>query len=136
MQSPKNARKTSPYGYRSDPFTRSGCFHNGIDFAAPYDTPVYAVADGVVVESRASGGYGWLVTIYHGEYNGKSVFSQYAHAYPHQIKVVVGQQVYGGKTIIQLMGSNGRSTGVHVHVIVRYGTGNNPPTDNPENWFG
>lgn len=131
----KGTAKTSGYGYRTQPITGGTRKHEGIDFAGPQGTPVYAAADGVVVSSRASSGYGWLITIYHGEYHGESLFTRYAHSYSDQVKVVVGQQVYAGKTWITSVGSNGFSTGPHLHFEVRLGKGDNPPSVNPENWL-
>ena len=43
--------RTSPFGWRNDPITGERRFHAGSDFAAPDGTPIYAVADGVVVLS-------------------------------------------------------------------------------------
>lgn len=128
-------RETSGYGPRRQPISGGTRWHEGLDFAGPIGTPVYAPADGVVVSSKASGGYGWLITIYHGEYKGKSVFTRYAHSYPRQVQIVVGQQVYAGKTQLTSIGNLGFSTGPHLHFEVRYGHGDNPPSDNPKNWL-
>ncbi|TCS95671.1 murein hydrolase activator EnvC family protein [Hazenella coriacea] len=108
--------------------------HRGMDFAAPYNTPIYAATDGVVVASQPASGYGWLVVIYHGEKNGKSVFTCYGHSERKQIKVRVGEDVMAGQTIAGV-GSNGDSTGNHLHFEVRYGNGIHAPAVNPRNWF-
>ncbi|WP_170839932.1 peptidoglycan DD-metalloendopeptidase family protein [Lihuaxuella thermophila] len=134
MIRPAKVRESSGYGYRVHPVTGVGRMHEGIDYAGPVGTPIYAAADGVVVSSRSSSGYGWLITIYHGNKNGKRVFTRYAHSYPYQVKVRVGQQVYAGEQISSI-GNNGLSTGPHLHFEVRYGYGDNPPAVNPKSWL-
>jgi LysM repeat protein len=89
--------------------------NNGVDFAAPVGTPIYAAADGVVIIARSSGyngGYGAYVVISHP--NGTQTL------YGHASKVLVsqGQTVSRGDTIA-LLGSTGKSTGPHVHFEIR-----------------
>ena len=134
MIRPTKTKITSSFGYRFHPILRVSRLHTGIDFEGPFGKPIYAVADGVVVSSKASPGYGWLLTIYHGEKNGKSVFTRYAHCYPYQVKVRLGQQVSKGQQIA-CIGDNGFSTGPHLHFEVRVGKGDNPPSVNPKNWL-
>lgn len=124
---------TSPWGYRRDPYTGRYSLHAGVDFGAAYGTPVKAVADGVVISSRPSSGYGWLIIIYHGELNGRSVFTRYGHSYPNQVEVKVGEQVSVGD-IITHVGSNGWSTGPHLHLELRFGDPN-APSVNPMSYF-
>ena len=57
--------KTSPWGWRSDPFTGERSFHSGSDYGAADGTPIYAVADGRVTVAEFTGGYGGLITIEH-----------------------------------------------------------------------
>ncbi|WP_044641271.1 murein hydrolase activator EnvC family protein [Risungbinella massiliensis] len=103
--------------------------HLGFDYPAPYNTPYYSVADGVVVESRSASGYYWLVTIYHGEYKGKSIFSRYAHSHPRQIAVRPGQEVKQGD-IVGRVNTLGDSSGHHLHFELRSGTfSNQSPMD-------
>jgi murein DD-endopeptidase MepM/ murein hydrolase activator NlpD len=68
----------------------------------------------VVAESREASGYGWMLVIDHG--NGFRTL--YAHMYPEDVKVRVGQKVSKGQ-VIALVGSNGWSTGPHLHFEVR-----------------
>lgn len=88
--------------------------HNGIDFAAPMDTPIKAAGDGIVIGTgdtdRACKGasYGRWVMIKHP--NGLS--TMYAHF--DLIKVVEGQEVKVGD-IIGYSGSTGYATGPHLH---------------------
>lgn len=134
LSRPTNTRKTSGFGGRFHPVLGTYKKHEGIDFAGPLGTPVRAVADGVVVASRPSSGYGWLITIYHGQYKGLPFFSQYAHSYPNQVKVQLGQEVHRGDQITSV-GNNGRSTGPHLHFEVRIGNGERPPAYNPEKYM-
>src|SRR5690606_7707794 len=43
-----SARRSSGYGVRLDPFTRTPALHSGLDFATPMRTPIYSTAPGVV----------------------------------------------------------------------------------------
>ncbi|MEN9405951.1 MAG: hypothetical protein RLZ12_235 [Bacillota bacterium] len=113
--------------YISSPFGSSAGrrdYHTGIDTKtvpgpAGYGAPVYAAADGVVVESRPSSGYGWLIRIYHGNYKGKKIFTCYGHSDPHQVKVFRGDSVRRGQQITSV-GNSGISTGPHLHLEVRF----------------
>jgi murein DD-endopeptidase MepM/ murein hydrolase activator NlpD len=115
---------------------RWGRQHEGIDFGTQgkINIPYAAAADGVVVESRVSSGYGWLITIYHGEYNGQPFYTRYAHSWPYQVKARVGQDVKQGE-VISAIGNNGHSTGPHLHFEVRIGSGAKPPAKDPMNFF-
>lgn len=78
-------------------------------------TPVYAMADGVVIISKDSGwngGYGQYIVIKHGNK------TQTLYAHLSQNNVVAGQSVTQGQKIGEL-GSTGRSTGPHLHFEVR-----------------
>lgn len=134
LKKPSKLRMTSAYGYRIHPIFHTKKLHAGIDFAGPVGTPILAAADGVVVESRPSSGYGWLITIYHGDLNGKRIYTRYAHSFPYQVKVKAGQEVTAGEQITSI-GLNGNTTGPHLHFEVRVGNGNPPPSDNPTKYF-
>ncbi|AEI38551.1 MAG: M23 family metallopeptidase [Zymomonas mobilis subsp. pomaceae] len=103
---------TSPFGVRADPFRRHAAMHTGIDMAAPYGTPVYASADGVVDRAGQASGYGNLIEIDHGH----TIQTRYGHL--SRILVSEGQTIKRGD-LIGLMGSSGRSTGSHLHYEVR-----------------
>lgn len=112
---PMNGTRTSPFGYRTDPFTGQRKFHAGQDIAAPSGTPIWAANDGVVVftESPASsGGYGNYTCIDHG--------GGFATCYAHQSSFAVsaGQHVARGQ-VIGYEGSTGNSTGPHLHYETR-----------------
>ncbi len=113
----------SGFGWRRDPFTRGYRFHQGLDLAGRIGTPIYATADGLVLDPYAKssmGGYGKVVVINHG--------FGYQTLYGHLSKILVkpGDKVKRGQ-IIGLMGSTGRSVGPHLHYEIHYkGTPVNP----------
>ncbi|MFJ8519430.1 peptidoglycan DD-metalloendopeptidase family protein [Lysinibacillus xylanilyticus] len=118
-------------GKISSPFSpRWGTFHYGVDLANDVNTPVLAVADGVItvarggcpaigyVGSTCGGGWGnyiWLKVTAGGV--------QYETVYGHlnKISVIQGQQVKQGD-IIGLMGTSGSSTGYHLHFEIHKGS--------------
>ena len=102
---------SSGFGERVDPFTGSGEFHEGIDFAASEGTQIRAVAAGIVTWAGPRGGYGNMVQVDHG--NGYA--TRYGHAY--KVLVHVGETVNRGD-VLALVGDTGRSTGPHVHFEV------------------
>lgn len=105
-------QQTSDFGTRFDPFNRGLSRHEGVDFVAPYGTPIHATAGGVVVLAEASGPYGLTVEIDHG----RGFSTRYAHA--SRLEVSRGQTVVAGQPIARL-GNTGRSTGPHLHYEVR-----------------
>lgn len=110
---PVNARVTSNYGTRKDPFTGKPKKHRGIDFAGKIGTELMSVAPGRVVSAGERVGYGTTVEIDHG----LGFTTLYAHL--SQILVSRGDWVRPG-TVVGLAGSSGRSTGPHLHYEIRY----------------
>jgi murein DD-endopeptidase MepM/ murein hydrolase activator NlpD len=103
---------TSGFGVRSDPFLGRPAMHTGLDFRASTGDPVRATANGKVVSSGWTGGYGRMVEIDHG--NGLA--TRYGHM--SEINVRVGDQIRIGQ-VIGAVGSTGRSTGPHLHYETR-----------------
>lgn len=103
---------SSSYGMRVHPITGKVARHNGIDIPAPYGTPIYATADGIVGRAQRLGGYGNYVEINHG--------NEIQTRYGHMSRFVVrpGERVKKGE-VIGYVGSTGRSTGNHLHYEVR-----------------
>ncbi|MHA3704466.1 peptidoglycan DD-metalloendopeptidase family protein [Jatrophihabitans sp. YIM 134969] len=94
---------------------RWGTFHHGVDLSAPLGTPIYAVGAGTVVAAGPSQGFGnWVVVDHH-----DGSFSIYGHM--RVLATVVGKQVEPG-TLIAYVGSEGESTGPHLHFEVRTGS--------------
>lgn len=113
LKSPLKIYKiTSAMGYRFHPILRVYRMHHGVDYAAPYGTPVFSMGPGVVTFAGWKGGYGKLVTIKHP--NGYE--TRYAHL--SKIAVRVGQRVSAGEYIGNV-GSTGLSTGPHLHLEMR-----------------
>jgi len=112
---------TSTFGYRTNPFGGGSYeFHNGVDFAAPEGTPVYATASGTVGEMGWNPIFGLMVLIEHG--NG--LHTLYGHL--SSTYVQRGQYIEQG-TLIGAVGSTGRSTGPHLHYTVyRFGLAVDP----------
>jgi murein DD-endopeptidase MepM/ murein hydrolase activator NlpD len=106
---------TSPFGYRSDPWTDSGSeFHNGIDIGVPMRTPVAAACSGRVILASWDGGYGMAVEIACDD----GLITMYAHN--SRWNVSYGQTVAQGQ-IISFSGMTGNATGPHVHFGVESG---------------
>lgn len=104
--------------------------HKGTDYMAGRGTPIYSIADGVVVASSESGpGWGVYVKIAH-NIGGKSVTSLYAHMSYGTRRVTVGQTVSAGQLIGQV-GDSGRAYGTHLHLEVVVGGA----YQNAESWL-
>jgi murein DD-endopeptidase MepM/ murein hydrolase activator NlpD len=83
--------------------------HLGTDYAAPYGTPILAVADGVVEEATRRGGNGIFVKVRHD----KTYSTQYLHMQGFAKGIRAGSRVLQGQTI-GYVGSTGLATGPHV----------------------
>ncbi len=103
---------TTSYGMRIHPFYKTLTSHQGVDYAIPEGSRVFATADGKVKEVRRSSTHGQTIIIDHG--NG------YETSYSHlqRISVVRNQQVRRGD-IIALSGDTGLSLAPHLHYEVR-----------------
>lgn len=108
---PAKGIPTAGFGVRGNPFGPGSEFHTGIDISCPSGRPVYASADGIVVEANYSGGLGKCITLFHG----LGLSTKYGHL--SKIVVKEGQKIKRG-TLIGYTGSTGRSTGPHLHYEV------------------
>lgn len=108
----------------------SGRYHGGVDFgnSGINGSPVYAVASGVVITTRAlTTSYGNYVIIYH---PGSNLYTLYAHGQAGSICVSEGQSVKQGQQIMRV-GSTGNSSGPHLHFEVRVSPGKYDNRVNP-----
>ena len=111
---------TSRFGPRNTGIRGASTYHEGIDIANSYGTPIYASDGGTVTHSGWLGGYGYLVIIDHG--NGYQTY--YGHN--SSLLVKVGDHVYKGQQIAR-MGSTGVSSGNHCDFRIKLnGTFLNP----------
>lgn len=99
-----------------------GRAHDGIDIANARGTAIHATGPGVVTASGPARGYGQWIRIKHDD----GSMTEYGHMY--QRLVGVGQRVKAGQLIAR-MGSEGQSTGNHLHLRTyasasRVGAGN------------
>jgi murein DD-endopeptidase MepM/ murein hydrolase activator NlpD len=106
---------------------RWGTMHNGLDLAAPLGTPIYAASDGVVLRAGATSGYGNAVYIQDADGD--------VHIYGHMryYDVEAGQIVHAGDPIAKV-GSEGYSTGPHLHYEIHRGGQGGRPID-PQAWL-
>jgi len=112
---------SSEYGWRT--LYGEADFHLGIDLAASFGTPVYASANGYVVDTGYDPAYGFYIVIDH---NNKATV--YAHC--SQIFADAGDYVEQGSHIANV-GSSGMTGGSHLHFEVRI----SGETTNPRNYI-
>ena len=122
---------TSPFTMRISPVSGQLLAHEGIDMAAPLDTPITAVYGGVVEEVAENSRSGAYVQIKHTKSDGTVFHSAYLHQYMNKIKVKVGDTVTAGQ-VIGAVGNNGWSTGPHLHFEIH--DSSDTPVD-PEAWM-
>lgn len=117
------ALSIAPAGTVTRPLTSFNSFgapyagHKGTDYMADGGTPIYSIADGVVVASTENGpGWGVYVKIAH-NIGGQTVTSLYAHMTYGTRRVTVGDTVSAGQLIGQV-GDTGRAYGTHLHLEI------------------
>ena len=105
------ARLSSGFGMRKHPIKGYMKKHQGVDFAAPTGTSIYAAGDGIIEMKQRYKGYGKYIRIRHA--NG------FKTAYGHISKFnkTPSGRVKQGR-IIGYVGSTGNSTGPHLHYEV------------------
>ena len=104
---------SSPFGFRTAPTAGASSYHQGVDLAAPANTPVYATRSGIVTTTTYSGSAGYYVTINHGD----GFSSIYMHL--NNYVVSAGQAVSAGQ-LIGYVGRTGIATGYHLHFGIAY----------------
>jgi murein DD-endopeptidase MepM/ murein hydrolase activator NlpD len=104
------SRVSSGFGARFHPIMRNWRAHNGVDFAAPRGTPIWATADGIVEFAGVKGGYGNVIEIRHQS----GVTTLYGHMTSFAANARKGARVSQGQTI-GYVGATGWATGPHLH---------------------
>jgi murein DD-endopeptidase MepM/ murein hydrolase activator NlpD len=106
------------WGWRIHPTTGSRKWHNGLDLPAPTGTPIYAPIAGTVYagEDGTSGKY---IKLAHSDPSYPDVIQTvYCHLSRFGSGISTGVRVAAGQ-LIGYVGSTGRSTGPHLHFIIR-----------------
>ncbi|MCW2777400.1 MAG: peptidase, partial [Frankiales bacterium] len=115
---PADGPLTSPFGHRW------GRLHAGLDFGAPFGSPIRAVMAGTIIDAGYStGGYGNFVHVQHADGTVTS--------YNHMSKILRRGGTVQAGDVLGLIGSTGHSTGPHLHFEVRI---NDVPID-PAPWL-
>jgi murein DD-endopeptidase MepM/ murein hydrolase activator NlpD len=114
-------RLASGFGMRVHPIFKVRRMHEGLDYAAPQGTPIYATGGGVVkYVNKSNTGYGNQVVIDHGY----GFLTRYAHM--KSFKTRAGMRVTRGQCIGYL-GNTGCSSAPHLHYeVIRNGKKVNP----------
>jgi murein DD-endopeptidase MepM/ murein hydrolase activator NlpD len=107
-------RRTSDFGPRFHPIRRRRIRHNGLDYAAPYRTPVRSVSTGAVAMRGWQGGYGRSVMVAHED----GTAARYSHLSQYGPGIGRGARVSKGQ-VVGFVGSTGLSTGFHLDFEVR-----------------
>lgn len=104
---------SSAFGSREAPTAGASSYHQGIDLAAPKDTPIYASRAGTVTQATYGSAAGYYVSVNHGD--------GYSSIYMHMTNYVVsaGQSVSQGQ-LIGYVGKSGVATGYHLHFGISY----------------
>jgi len=120
---------TSPFGYRTDPYSGSRRFHYGLDLAAPNGSYIRNWWSGNVLWVEDQGACGTSIAIQSGEWT-----HIYCHMHGHVeedgngaflvdrdggIMLREGQQISSGARIGRV-GMTGRTTGPHLHWGLKY----------------
>ena len=123
---------TSGYGYRISPITGKRQFHNGLDLAAPRGSYIRNWWSGRVVKLSDNTACGTSITIQSGEWehvychmegyvddsrNGKFLLDRDGG-----IQIALGQEVAAGARIGRI-GMSGRTTGPHLHWVLKHNGG-------------
>lgn len=111
LRSPLSYRRISSYfSYRRlHPILKTYRPHLGIDYAAPFGTPVRSIGDGRVVYKGWKRGFGRFIKIKHT----RGYYTTYGHLRRYAKAIRKGARVSQGQ-VIGYVGSSGLSTGPHL----------------------
>lgn len=102
---------SSPFGYRSNPFSGQKTYHSAIDIVVNKGTPVKATREGKIADTGYNAVFGNYIIIRHSD----GYQSMYAHL--EQVLTKKGLNVNQGE-IIGRSGNTGQSTGPHLHFSI------------------
>lgn len=115
---------SSPFGRRAFPLNPARRdFHPGVDIAAPLGAPIWAAAAGTVLYAGPASGFGNEIVLLHD--------GGVTTVYGHMSRLLVTSGAVRAGQPIALVGSEGDSTGPHLHFEVRI---DNAPVD-PIAWL-
>lgn len=100
------------YGWRTNPMTSRKEFHSAIDVAGRWKTPIIAPATGTVSKVGKNHVLGNYIRLEHKN----NMHTVYGHL--HSVEVEQGQRVER-RDVLGYMGNTGRSTGTHLHYMVK-----------------
>jgi len=103
----------SGFGMRFHPILHYTRPHNGVDWAAPIGTPIFAAGNGEVIKAGWTSGYGRRVEIEHA--NGYVTTYNHMSGFGRGIKE--GIHINQGQ-IVGFLGASGLATGPHLHYEV------------------
>jgi murein DD-endopeptidase MepM/ murein hydrolase activator NlpD len=110
---PVTARISDVFGTRRVFNGETKSVHEGLDYAVPQGTPVFALNAGTVLLAQPLYFEGNCVVLDHGQ----GLLTLYLHL--SEFKVKAGDRVERGQEI-GLSGGTGRATGPHLHIAVRW----------------
>jgi murein DD-endopeptidase MepM/ murein hydrolase activator NlpD len=119
---------TSPYGWRRHPIYGYRSLHDGIDFGSDCGTPIYAPANGRVIDEYFQTAWGNRIIIDHGWQRGTGLATISNHLSSYAVGV--GDWVKRGQ-VVGFVGNTGWSTGCHLHFTVLQ----NGTAVDPMRWF-
>jgi len=103
----------SVFGMRYHPILHYTRPHNGVDWAAPIGTPIFAAGNGTIIKAGWDSGYGRRVEIEHN--NGYVTTYNHMSAFARGLRE--GAYVKQGQ-IVGYLGASGLATGPHLHYEV------------------
>lgn len=123
---------SSGFGWRSPPCKGCSADHQGVDFVPGNGEPVFAIADGMVINMGTDWGYGNFVEISHLVSNSEGVIEEWTSLYAHlqdnsfPEDMMIGSAVKLG-AVLGKVGNTGLSTGPHLHFELKINAENVDP---------
>lgn len=115
---------TAKFGSVMHPAMHKKIYHNGMDIAAPENTPVLAVNTGIIADFGNDKIKGIFIVINHGN----DIQTSYSHLFRLPDNLAIGDQVQQGD-VIGYVGSTGYATGPHLHLqLIIAGENTDPAT--------